>query len=113
MKDIISYMLIALAMMAFLIPACVQGDTTLAAGQTHVVQIDKDMGMWTWGGNINGQLSLGHNTDQVSQIVLNGLPYPYIILFKFPAVAGWGWERHLYGYIALSLISLSFSNLPF
>jgi alpha-tubulin suppressor-like RCC1 family protein len=79
MKDITSYMLIALAMMAFLIPACVLGDTTLAAGIGHVVQIDKDMGMWTWGGNQWGQLSLGHNTDQVSQILLTGLPYPLII----------------------------------
>jgi alpha-tubulin suppressor-like RCC1 family protein len=70
MKAITSYVLIAFAMMAFLIPAGVQGVTSLTAGHGHIVQIDKDMGMWVWGGNQWGQLSLGHNTDQVSQIVL-------------------------------------------
>jgi alpha-tubulin suppressor-like RCC1 family protein len=64
MKDITSYVLIALAMMAFLFPACVQGATTLAAGRHHVVQIDKDMVFWAWGGNEQGQLSLGHNSNQ-------------------------------------------------
>jgi hypothetical protein len=66
MKNITSYVMIALAMMALLFPACVQGVTTLAAGSLHVVQMDKDMVLWTWGGNAVGQLALGHNANQPS-----------------------------------------------
>jgi alpha-tubulin suppressor-like RCC1 family protein len=63
MKDIASYMLIALAMMAFLLTACVQGHDTLAAGYQHNIQIDKDLGMWSWGDNNAGQCGQGHTTD--------------------------------------------------
>jgi alpha-tubulin suppressor-like RCC1 family protein len=59
MKDITSYIVIALAMTAFLFPACVQGHTTLAAGTFHYMQIDKDQTLWGWGGNYMGQLGKG------------------------------------------------------
>jgi hypothetical protein len=56
--------LIALAMMAFLFPAYVQGATTLAAGWSHVEQIDKNMVLWSWGLNDKGQLSLPSNNRE-------------------------------------------------
>jgi hypothetical protein len=46
MKDITSYMLIALAMVAFLFPTSALGHTTLAAGGNHNMLIDKDLAVW-------------------------------------------------------------------
>jgi alpha-tubulin suppressor-like RCC1 family protein len=63
MKDITSYMLIALAMLAFLSPACVQGHTTLTIGQHHSMQIDKDQTLWGWGYNNAGQLGKGDTSN--------------------------------------------------
>jgi alpha-tubulin suppressor-like RCC1 family protein len=57
MKDITSFMLIALAMTAFLFPACAQGHTTLVAGDEHTMHIDDALTVWGWGGNNYGQLS--------------------------------------------------------
>jgi alpha-tubulin suppressor-like RCC1 family protein len=64
MKDITSYMLIALAVMAFLFPESVLGHTTLASGDQHNMLIDKDLVVWGWGWNNGGQLGQGDNTDQ-------------------------------------------------
>jgi alpha-tubulin suppressor-like RCC1 family protein len=64
MKDITSFMLIALACVAFLFPACVQGHDTLDAGLHHSMLIDKDLALWGWGSNGAGQLGLSHNTHQ-------------------------------------------------
>jgi alpha-tubulin suppressor-like RCC1 family protein len=58
MKNITSFMLIAIATMAFLFPVCVQGHVTLAAGTSHYVQI-VNTEVYSWGENNSGQLGQG------------------------------------------------------
>jgi alpha-tubulin suppressor-like RCC1 family protein len=63
MKDIIIYTFIALAMMAFLFPACVQG-------LDHSMEIDTDLVLWGWGYNGEGQLGQGHNSNELTPVIL-------------------------------------------
>jgi alpha-tubulin suppressor-like RCC1 family protein len=74
MKTTTIYVMIVLVIMAFLFPASALGDTTLAAGGGHLVQIDKDMNVWAWGINDWGQLALGHNTNQPTPQIVTIAP---------------------------------------
>jgi hypothetical protein len=78
MKDITSLVLVALAMMAFFFPVCVQGHAPLAAGAYHSMLIDKDLLLWGWGNDFYGQLAQGDNTNKPT-------PQPVTLA---PALAG-------------------------
>jgi alpha-tubulin suppressor-like RCC1 family protein len=58
------FLLVALiGLLVFLLSAGVQGQTTLAAGYYHFLQI-KGNTVYGWGRNSSGQLGLGENTDK-------------------------------------------------
>jgi hypothetical protein len=81
MKDITSFMLIALAMMAFLYPACAQGHTTLAAGIHNNMHIDDELTLWGWGQNLYGELGQvcsPHKLLSHECSILLSLPRPYL-----------------------------------
>jgi alpha-tubulin suppressor-like RCC1 family protein len=55
---------IIVGLLAFLLPpAGVQGQTTLAAGENHFMQIEGNI-LYGWGWNTEGQLSQGDNTNK-------------------------------------------------
>jgi alpha-tubulin suppressor-like RCC1 family protein len=58
------FLLLALAgLLVFLFPACVQGQTTLAAGGQHFLQIQANI-VYAWGYNAYGQLGQGDNINR-------------------------------------------------